>query len=130
MQARPFSFHNDYATLQLWWAAHGWEAVPPDHLPEVGFIINDLVAGFIYKTDSAFCWLEFIISNPDSHEDERSRALDCLLHACVEWVSKSRFKTILSTIKHKRLIEHYKQVGFIQADTEMSTMLFVKDRGE
>lgn len=126
MQARPFNFDHDYPKLQLWWAAHGWEAIPPDHLPEVGFVVDDIVAGFVYKTDSAFCWLEFVISNPETEASERSKALACLLQACVDWVGKSQFKSILSVIKHPKLIDHYKHVGFQQADTDMSTMMFVK----
>ena len=61
---------EDYNLLCDWWKEWNWDIPPRDFLPENGtggFMVekdgNPVIAGFIYFTNSAVAWSEFIISD-------------------------------------------------------------------
>ena len=62
---------SDYENILCkWWKDWDWEAPPKDFLPDNGkggLIVYDgdtpVCAGFIYVTNSAVSWVDWIISN-------------------------------------------------------------------
>jgi len=122
MEIKPYN-RLDYWELCSWWAGHGWMAPDQDMLPEHGFIINNICAGFLYKTDSKIAWLEFIISNPRSEKLERNKALDLLIEQLYSRAKELGFKAIFTSATHKGLIERYKDHGFVVTDTSMTNLV-------
>lgn len=122
MQVRKYERY-DYYTLVEWWSQHSWKAPSINMLPKTGFIVENICAGFLYKTDSEIAWLEFIISNPVSDKEERSQALDLVINSLVEEAKLSGFKAIFTSVEHKKLIERYKEHGFVESDKDMTNMV-------
>ncbi len=67
---------KDWSMLCSWWEGHKWPIPNNDALPENGtggILVEEnnipVIAGFIFKTNSKGCWLEFIISDPNYKKD-------------------------------------------------------------
>lgn len=122
MEVRKYERY-EYYTLVEWWNQHNWKAPSINMLPKTGFIVENVCAGFLYKTDSEIAWLEFIISNPNSDKEERSKGLDLVINALLEEAKISGFKAVFTSVEHKKLIERYKEHGFIETDKDMTNMV-------
>lgn len=128
-QARPFNKLSDYPVLMGFWKAHKWSPPPASDLPPTGIVVEDvatgtlLAAGFLYKTDSSFAWLEFIVGNPKADRVPRRLAVDLVIADLSQKAKEMGFKYIYSNLKHKGLIRRYKNHGFLETDTEMSSLL-------
>ena len=121
---RKFNLDKDYGILKKWWEKHGSDLPKPEFLSETGLVIEVngemTAAGFIYKTDSAFCIFEWFVVNPDSEKKHREMALDYLVESVVEWKEKAGFKVIYTSTKGKRMINRFKEKGFMAIDTGMT----------
>lgn len=113
----------DHATLTEWWVAHKWEPIPQNYLPEFGLVIEGLCAGFLYKTDSAFAWLEFVVSNPASDKFKRNEALDLLIKSLLQEAARLGFSAVHTSSNHKGLIERYERQGFRVTDSNVTQMV-------
>ena len=76
---------KDWSMLCSWWEGHKWPIPNNDALPNNGtggIIVEEnnipVIAGFIFKTNSKGCWLEFIISDPN-YKNDRSHIIDKLI---------------------------------------------------
>lgn len=80
VSARPFSFtdHADLDQINRWYIGHGQGPISTDGLPPTGFVVDDVAAGFMYKTDGKLGILEFWVSNPSATSDERHRAFTAI----------------------------------------------------
>lgn len=112
---------NDYPMLVGWWQGHGWPVLPPDLLPSTGLVIEQsdgkpAVAGFLYLTNSAFCVLEWIVSDPLCQKEIRGEAVNLLLSTMIKWCEELGCKAIYSSLDRPALIERYKAHGFEVGD--------------
>lgn len=116
----------DWEILKEWWEDHGWTPIPDSFLPNVGKIVRieevPVCAGFLYRTDSLICILEWVISDKKSDRIIREQALDLLIETLIEVAKKAGFKMIHTSIKHPRLIERMKKHGFSINDEGMTNM--------
>jgi hypothetical protein len=122
MDIREFN-KIDYYLICEWWTAHKWNAPSYLMLPKTGFIIEGLCAGFLYKTDSEIAWLEFVISNPKSDKELRNEALNILIEKLINEAKQSGFKVIFTSVEHTKLIDRYKNHGFVETDKSMTNMI-------
>lgn len=122
MAARPFAA-KDYAAVSAWWTAHKWPAIPQDCLPKTGFIVDGLAAGFLYRSDSSICWLEWIIGNPQSDKLLRNEALDQVIAALICEAQRLGARMIFTSVVHPRLIERYQKHGFIVSESGMTNLV-------
>lgn len=131
MQIRRIK-ESDYDTLVQWWKDWGWTPPSKDFLPEGGtggyiVLVDDkpVCAAFMYITNSAVCWLDWVISDKNFREKEkRKEALYHLLRV-MEQIADSldHVKYIYALIKNNSLIEKYKELGFTQADSYNTEMI-------
>ena len=119
MIIRPYT-ELDYWTLAAWWTDHDWPCLDPEMLPKTGFIVEGVCAGFLYKTDSKIAWLEYIISNPKSDKEERNKGLDLVITELCNEAKKCGFEAIFTSSSHDKLINRYKNHGFISTDESMT----------
>lgn len=122
MRVRRYT-SEDYPLLSIWWKGHGWEPIPKEFLPASGFIVEECCAGFLYRTDSKVCLMEWLISDPCSDSKGRSDALAKLIEALLEEASNYGFKAIHTSIKHPRLKDRLVSRGFTVADEGMINMI-------
>ena len=54
---------DDLPDLREWCAAHG-SMDPVPVLPQVGVLVDDCLAVFLYQTDSSLCLIDSIVSRP------------------------------------------------------------------
>jgi hypothetical protein len=117
---------ENYPILVSWWNAHMWPPIPQDHLPQ-GFIIyyadEPIIAGFVYKTDSAFCLFEFIVANPAVKGLRRQLAFEVLVQAVVEYTKEIGGKTLFTSVNNPNLISKLEASGFVKTDTNMTNFV-------
>lgn len=114
---------SDYPTLVAWWSAQNFPTIPPQFLPTTGLIIDGLCAGFLYGSDSAICWLEWVVANPEADKAERRAALDELIEALAANAASRGYKAIFTSVVHPGLLERYKQHGFVITDNGVTHLL-------
>lgn len=120
---RPIDFSKDYEILERWWKEHNWLPVHPSLLPKTGFIVDEVCAGWLYKTDSAFALLEFVVSDKNAEKDRRDKALNILINSLLEEADKAGFKVVFTSLEHPKLIERYQKFGFKVTDKNMTNMV-------
>jgi hypothetical protein len=122
-----------YAEICKWWESQEWSVIPLDHLPQNGIVVyaGDVMAcaAWVYKTDSAFCLLDWIVANPLVRKKERSDCLDLLFEVGKMIANELGFKTIFTTTKNSTLVSRMEKQGFeIQGET-MTNLIFSIDKG-
>jgi hypothetical protein len=125
--------YSDYEQLKNWWDSWGFPAPAISALPKydnestTGLIVSnngiDICAGFLYETNSAICWLEFIVANPKSKKEERSEALKLLIDEFTEEAKKLGFGVIFASIKNESLLNKYIQAGYTLGTTNTNEII-------
>jgi hypothetical protein len=114
--------------LPAWWKAWGWPAIGVDHLPETGLMVSHegkpVCAGFLYKTDSKFAILEWVVGDPAADKSLRHMSVDILVQGLVDEAKRQGFKSVFSSIRHHRLLESYKKAGFMVTDEGMTNVIW------
>lgn len=128
MKAVSYQEAEHYELICSWWTVHKWPQIPSNHLPKTGFVIYDLanepiIAGFVYKTDSAFGLFEFIVSNPNKHGLIRDMALEQLTSAVVKYSKGAGIKSLFSSVINPSLIKKLVSNGFQVTDTSMTNLI-------
>lgn len=65
----------DLAAVNAWYAARGRAGLPSDAVPQLGAIVPEVAAGFLYRTDSSVALLDSFITNPAARLLKRGRAV-------------------------------------------------------
>ena len=127
---------KDYEEFCQWWSFWKFQAPPLDSLPNKGLgglkIIfvddegqaNNVCAGFLYETDSAIAWLEFIISSPKI-KDRKIRyesQVDLIRYLTVQAGQKG-YKYVFSSLENKNLISKFKEVGYVESNTSHKELI-------
>jgi hypothetical protein len=118
-----FEAEKHYETICSWWASHGWTPLPLGALPKTGFVVPGYAAGFLYKTDSQFAVMEWIVANPNSDKIGRRAALDAVVAALLKEAETSGYLLVQTSVEHLGLIARYETHGFVKTDTGMSNMI-------
>ena len=122
---------DDWDMLSDWWKGHNWPVPARDSLPENGsggIIIEEnnkpTIAGFIYQTNSSVAWVDWIISNKEYRKKpQRENAIGLLIETLTGTCKNLGSKYCYALIKHRGLIETYKQLGYIEADSYTQEMI-------
>ncbi len=113
---------DDYDMLSPWYKWHRFPQPPKDCLPNNGLggiMITkdgiDIVAGYLYFTNSKMTWLEFIVSNPKYKENDRKEAIEFLINELSEIAKSKGFSVVFTSVKKEGLINRYLACGFTDA---------------
>ncbi len=129
MEIREFR-DRDYSTVVKWWNKWSeWEPLPINSLPDSGWIIShygkNLVDGFLYRTDSKMCHMEWIIGDPDADKIQRHDATKELIAYILVRAKKMGFTRVFSSINHKGLMKIYENLGMIKTDINYTNYIGV-----
>lgn len=120
---------EDYDLLVSWWKQWRWTAPPRDFLPQNGtggvMIEKDgkqVVAGFIYLTNSAVAWSEFIISNFDYKEPDRHEAIKFLISELSSIAKDCGVKYVYTVVKNQSLQKLYQEIGYTNGSQKVNEM--------
>ncbi len=109
--ARPF-LTADLPQINAWYIGHGQGPVSTEGLPPTGFIVDDVGAGFMYKTDAKLGILEFWVSNPKATSDERHRAFTAVGNELLKDAIKSGIARIWCLSSQPDIVERAKEWEF------------------
>ena len=110
---------SDWETLSDWWKAWKWPVMAKDMLPDNGtggiMVENEgenIVAGFLYWSNSKLVWLDWIISNPKVNRDIRQEAIKKLILTAEHMTKEAGSKYMMSISRSNSLLKTHKQMGW------------------
>lgn len=110
---------SDYKILTDWWKAWGWPVIVRDMLPDNGtggiMVENkgeNVVAGFLYWSNSKMVWLDWIISNPKTNRDTRQEAIKKLILTAESMTKEAGSKFMMSISRSNSLLKIHKELGW------------------
>lgn len=102
--------------------------IPVECLPKTGMVYEhkgDVVAfGYIYKTDSAISWLEWVTTNPTYSAQARHEALEALIPALVTTAKEGGASVVFTSVTDQALMERYKRLGARVGDTAATNLIW------
>ena len=123
---------SDYEILSDWWKAWGWPVMAKDMLPDDGtggiMIENEgenIVAGFLYWSNSKLVWLDWIISNPNADKKIRKQAIEMLILTVEQMVKDAGSKYIMSISRSNSLLKIHEKIGWSIDKTPSHEMIKV-----
>lgn len=102
---------QDYTTIAAWYRGHGQPVPPFRVLPEIGFIVDDVAAAFLYQTDGGICLLENYIRNPDIDSTDADQALDELTKTLLATAKEIGFKKVIGLTRNDRIVARAENNG-------------------
>jgi hypothetical protein len=113
MKIRRVDLDKDLETINSW--HRGWDI--PEMLkctlPECGFIVEGVAAGFIYLTDASMCLLEGFITNPSLLHEERDSALDAITNRLLLYAREKEKILVMAYTTRPEIGERAKRHGFL-----------------
>ena len=129
-----FKAETHYEIISKWWKDQRWPIIPLSHLPKVGFVIYfdqiPVIAGWLYKSDSAFAHLEWIVANPEVRGFRRSECFKALVDRVKRAANEMGFKSIITSVQNRSLIKRLKSSDFTVTDEGMTNLIFNIKGGE
>ena len=123
---------SDYEILSDWWKAWGWPVMAKDMLPDNGtggiMIENkgeNIVAGFLYWSNSKLVWLDWIISNPNADKKIRKQAIEMLILTAEQMVKDAGSKYMMSISRSNSLLKIHEKIGWNVDKTPSHEMIKV-----
>ena len=121
---------SDYEILSDWWVAWSWPVMAKDMLPDNGtggiMIENkgeNVVAGFLYWSNSKLVWLDWIISNPKVSRDIRQEAIKKLILTAESMTKEAGSKYMMSISRSNSLLKIHEQMGWTIDKTPSHEMI-------
>ena len=122
MKARPYE-PKDFEQIQAWgkeWGANYSE----DQFPQIGFIVDDVAAYFLYQTDSSVCFLENMVSNKKIHQEIKNQALTLIAEAILKKAKEEEFTVAYATTNNVAIAKRAAEHG---AKCQWGHLLLIKD---
>lgn len=110
---------DHYKAIASWFHARELPAPLPADLPEVGFIVDNRVAGWIYRTDSTVAFIDGIISNPNTLPSQRRQSLQVLAGVLVDYGISLGYRVIIATSSHPSIQELAPKYGLKPTDQKV-----------
>lgn len=79
---------EDFKQVAGWFRVRGLGELQRNHLPDVGYIEEQVACGFLIQTELPYAILDFFITNPEAGRRRRYAALDAITS---ELLRKARF---------------------------------------
>jgi hypothetical protein len=122
-----FEPKTHYEAASKWWTDQKWPVLPLSHLPATGVVVSlrgaPAAAGWIYKTDSAFCLLEWIVADPSVRGEDRDAVLSVLISSAKTLAQVQGFQMIYMSIRNESLAKRLEANGFERQDEGMTSFI-------
>jgi len=114
---------HDREMLVGWWKKHDFPPPPERYLPQVGIIVDECAAGWLYETGTPLAWVEWVVGDPDCDKLKRRQALGGLLVTLLQIAKTKGITDIFTSSNHPGWIETLKENGFIVADNNVTQLI-------
>lgn len=112
--------HEDQ--LKKWYK--GWNLPDNSYLmSDLGLIVPDVAAIFLFTTNSKMCLLDGLICNPKSDKQERDECINKMIEVMIHQAKELGFKYIMGTTQFPHVLERAKQHGFQTMDKQYSAFV-------
>lgn len=123
-----FKPDQHYKAVCEWWTAQNWPVLPLTHLSQNGIVVcvdgKPAAACWIFKTDSAWCLLEFIVADPSVRRETRANVLSVLISTAKLVAKMMGFGAIFLSVKSQSLAARLEKQGFKANDTGVTSFTF------
>lgn len=102
MLVRKFVTLDDLDQINSWLEKRQKPKLASSLLSRTGFIIDDVAVCFVYSTDSGVCFLDGLISNPDS--EQVNEGINKVVGECLNYASKQGYQLVLSFSENPNVI--------------------------
>jgi len=96
---------SDLPQVNSWYVAHQKPPVRITLLPQHGMIEENVAAGFLYRTDSAVCFLDGYISNPAAPLLTRYRAFIDITDRLIEYAKDRGAAHVIALCKARGIVK-------------------------
>lgn len=128
MKYEKFDKNKHYEQLRVFWKQYDWIAPEVDVLPETGYVamVDDkpIAACFVYLSNSALCFMDWMIADKEANPDHRKEAVNGLIDKIKEQASESGYKIIYTITANTHLIGIYGEHGFQPMEKNAYSMAF------
>jgi len=122
---------KDYPIISKWYLDWNFAdlTTQPKILPKVGFIVsdkdgNDIIACFVYLTDSCFAHPEWIISDKNyKNRKNRLLAFRKLFEEVEAYAKQNDKELLLMSVKDRSLLKSLVSINFTTADIGMTNLI-------
>jgi hypothetical protein len=94
---------KDLSIINCWYRERGSAQLTEDAIPSLGFIVDDIGAGFIYQTDSCLCFIEGYVANPATSKEDRKEAFDIITANLIMAAKEAGYTKILAFTEHPEI---------------------------
>ena len=112
---------KDFINIDKWWIDWQGKTVPREILPETGFIAefnnNPISAIFMFKTNSSTAAIQWVVSDKNYREKDRSKILQELIKTCEKEWKKDGGKFLFFWGNNKKFNNSLVDIGFKVGDT-------------
>lgn len=115
MRARKYT-DDDYCFIKKWFQEHGKSAPAESELPATGIIVDDIAAGFLYKTDCSIAMLECFVSNPKANKREVLKAINFIIEQLTVVAELIGYSKICGFTRKRSMKRVAKKLMFQQAE--------------
>lgn len=127
MIAEAFDYQKHAALVTSWGKKHNFPLLPKEFLPNIGFMVGDTACGFLYSTNSAMGWVEWVFTNPEKSKEERKEAINMLFDLIEVAAQELKVKALFSAAANPAYAQILKRHGFEKTDENV--IHFVKNLG-
>jgi hypothetical protein len=105
---------KDYSQIERWGCARDVAPPPIGLLSDLGLIVDDVAAGFLYITNSDICFLEGFITNPEADKNDRHEALNGITLELINLAKEAGCKLIKCDTRLDKIVTRAKDFGFVE----------------
>jgi len=101
---------KDYEMVTRWWKAWDSPIIDQEFLSDIGLIVGESAACWLYTTNSGLCFLDTCVSDPDS--EYRDEAIDKVIYELTQIAIEKGCKLIYAVPAKPKLIKRALNQGW------------------
>lgn len=103
---------RDWPLINKWYEQHGLARPKDSMLSDLGYMVDERVAGWLYITNSGMSFIENIISDPSVSPKARSLSTKCLIGFMIDLSHSFGYDTVFGITKHPAILKYGREFGF------------------
>lgn len=103
-----------FELLGSWYRARGIaeSAGDPTCKPEIGFVVDGIAMGFLFRTDSTVGYFDAFAADPAAPKEARARALRCLIETLTAEAEHQHLHVIMAFTGAPTIVAMMTDAGF------------------
>ena len=117
---------SDYEMLCGWWKDWGWSQYPSKNmLPDIGVVVNEVAAGFLYLTNSKLAWANWIVTDKNYREDDRGDIINTVILSLEQIAKDNGVEVMYGVISSNSLVNRYVELGYNKGDYQQELVKII-----